>query len=235
MARLPIVSWIGNAASVLVGKWGAVSRQAETAGCSRQTAYDHAEKVEAAVRDAAGGGPSRQQLQQQVRRQAERLATLEKRLAEATEFPEQEQQRFAATSVQDIIRQGPRESQCWPKSHPKILKDSARLPKRAVFDAERPLPLRRFAPNLIVTVLESSDARILVFRNIRSNRNRASIWFRSQWRFLKNVWKELVRVPRFPALPLISSERSKLGDLLPTEDAQAARALRSACVLASDV
>ena len=61
MARLPIVSWIGNAASVLVGKWGAVSRQAETAGCSRQTAYDHAEKVEAAVRDAAGGGPSREQ------------------------------------------------------------------------------------------------------------------------------------------------------------------------------
>jgi hypothetical protein len=99
MARLPIVSWIGNAASVLVGKWGAVSRQAETAGCSRQTAYDHAEKVEAAVRDAAGGGPSREQLQQQVRRQAERLATLEKRLAEATEFPEQEQQRFAATAT----------------------------------------------------------------------------------------------------------------------------------------
>lgn len=99
MARLPIVSWIGNAAAVLVGKWGAVSHQAQVAGCSRQAAYDHAEKVEAAVRDAAGGGPSREQLQQQVRQQAERLAMLEKRLAKATEFPEQEQQRFAATAT----------------------------------------------------------------------------------------------------------------------------------------
>ena len=52
MARLPIVSWIENAAAVLTGAWGAVSRQAEDAGCSRQTAYDHADKVEAAVRRA---------------------------------------------------------------------------------------------------------------------------------------------------------------------------------------
>ena len=94
MAKLPIVSWIGNAAAVLVGGWGAVSRQAQAAGCSRQTAYDHAEKVEAAVRDATGGGPSREQLQQQLRQQAERIAALEKRLADATEFP-----RARATTV----------------------------------------------------------------------------------------------------------------------------------------
>jgi hypothetical protein len=74
----------------LTGGWGAISRQAEDAGCSRQTAYDHAEKVEAAVRDAAGGGPSREQLQQRLRQQAERIAVLEKRLTHATEFPEQE-------------------------------------------------------------------------------------------------------------------------------------------------
>jgi len=99
MARLPIVSWIGNAAAVLTGGWGAVSRRAEDAGCSRQTAYDHAEKVEAAVRDAAGGGPSREQLQQQLRQQAAEIAALKKRLEDATEFPEQERQRFAATAT----------------------------------------------------------------------------------------------------------------------------------------
>ena len=81
------------------GGWGAVSRQAEDAGCSRQTAYDHAEKVEAAVRDATGGGPSREQLQQQLRQQAAEIAALKKRLDDATEFPEQEQQRFAATAT----------------------------------------------------------------------------------------------------------------------------------------
>jgi hypothetical protein len=99
MARLPIVSWIGNAAAVLTGAWGAVSRQAEDAGCSRQTAYEHAEKVEAAVRDAAGGGPSREQFQEQLRQQAAEIAALKKRLDAATEFPEQEQQRFAATAT----------------------------------------------------------------------------------------------------------------------------------------
>ena len=99
MARLPIVSWIGNAGAVLLGGWGAVSRQAQAVGCSRQAAYDQAKKVEAAVRDAAGGGPSREELQRQVRQQAERLKMLEKRLAQATEFPEQEQQRFAATAT----------------------------------------------------------------------------------------------------------------------------------------
>jgi hypothetical protein len=99
MAKLPIVSWIGNAAAVLVGGWGAVSRQAQAAGCSRQAAYDHAEKVELAVRDAAGGGPTRDQLQRQLREKETRIAALEKRLAETMEFPEQEQQRFAATAT----------------------------------------------------------------------------------------------------------------------------------------
>ena len=99
MTRLPIVSWIGNAAAVLTGRWGTVSRQAEDAGCSRQTAYDHAEKVEAAVRDAAGGGPSREQLRQQMRQQAAEIAAMKKKLENATEFPKEEQQRFAATAT----------------------------------------------------------------------------------------------------------------------------------------
>jgi hypothetical protein len=35
---------------------GAVSRQAQAPGCSRQAAYEQAEKVAEAVRGAAGGG-----------------------------------------------------------------------------------------------------------------------------------------------------------------------------------
>ena len=99
MAKLPILSWIGNAAAVLVGGWGAVSRQAQLVGCSRQTAYDHAEKVESAVHDAIGGRPTRNQLQRQLRAKQTRITALEKRLADATEFPKQEQQRFAATAT----------------------------------------------------------------------------------------------------------------------------------------
>jgi hypothetical protein len=62
MAMLPVLSWIGNAAAVLFGKHGDVSAQAEQAGCSRQTAYDHAAKVEQIVAEAQLPGPSRADL-----------------------------------------------------------------------------------------------------------------------------------------------------------------------------
>jgi len=64
----------------------------------RVTAAREAKQL-AAVRGAIGGGSSREQLQQQLRQQAERITALEKRLAEATEFPQPEQQRFAATAT----------------------------------------------------------------------------------------------------------------------------------------
>ena len=99
MARLPIVARVGNAAAVLVGGWGAVSRQAGDIGCSRQAVYDHAEKVERAVRDAAGGGPSRADFRENVRQQRIQIAELQRRLAEAIELPEAERQRFAATAA----------------------------------------------------------------------------------------------------------------------------------------
>jgi hypothetical protein len=46
MFKLPVRTWILNAAAVLSGRHGAVTRQAEQAGCSRQTIYQHAHKVE---------------------------------------------------------------------------------------------------------------------------------------------------------------------------------------------
>jgi hypothetical protein len=62
MAKLSVLTWIGNAAAVLFGRHGDVSAQATDAGCSRQAAYDHADQVEQAVADARLPGPSRQQL-----------------------------------------------------------------------------------------------------------------------------------------------------------------------------
>jgi len=46
MNTLPIRTWVRNAAAVFSGRYGAVSRHAEQAGCSRQTVYDHARQVE---------------------------------------------------------------------------------------------------------------------------------------------------------------------------------------------
>jgi hypothetical protein len=46
MFKLPVRTWILNAAAVFSGRHGAVTRQAEQAGCSRQTVYQHAHKLE---------------------------------------------------------------------------------------------------------------------------------------------------------------------------------------------
>jgi hypothetical protein len=46
MFKLPVRTWILNAAAVFSGQHGAVTRQAEQAGCSRQTVYQHADKLE---------------------------------------------------------------------------------------------------------------------------------------------------------------------------------------------
>ena len=51
MFKLPVRTWILNAAAVFSGRHGAVSRQAEQAGCSRQTVYQHAEKLERRLGD----------------------------------------------------------------------------------------------------------------------------------------------------------------------------------------
>jgi hypothetical protein len=46
MFQRPVRTWILNAAAVVSGQHGAVSRQAEQAGCSRQTVYQHAHRLE---------------------------------------------------------------------------------------------------------------------------------------------------------------------------------------------
>jgi hypothetical protein len=52
MTTLPIRTWVRNAAAVFSRRYGAVSRQAEEAGCSRQTVYDHARQVEQRLQPA---------------------------------------------------------------------------------------------------------------------------------------------------------------------------------------
>jgi hypothetical protein len=51
MFKLPIRTWVCNAAAVFSGQHGAVAQQAAQAGCSRETVYEHAEKVELRLAD----------------------------------------------------------------------------------------------------------------------------------------------------------------------------------------
>jgi hypothetical protein len=98
MARLSLLTWIGNAAAVLLGRHGAVSTQARSCGCSRQTAYDHADKVQQALADSRCPGPCRNALLQQVAQLQQENRRLREQLAGRIELDKPRRRRLAATT-----------------------------------------------------------------------------------------------------------------------------------------
>jgi hypothetical protein len=99
MARLPVLTWIGNAAAVLFGRHGAVTHQADQAGCSRQAAYQHADLVQQAVADAQQPGPSRTDLLQENQRLRREHQHLWDWLEEALDVPTAKQRQFAVAAA----------------------------------------------------------------------------------------------------------------------------------------
>jgi hypothetical protein len=99
MATLSALTWIGNAAAVLSGPWGAVTAQAHQAGCSRQAAYDHARRVQQAVAEAQAGGPSRAQLRADGDRLRQENQQLWQALEDGVAFGGAARRRFAATAA----------------------------------------------------------------------------------------------------------------------------------------
>jgi hypothetical protein len=98
MPRLPLLTWIGNAAAVLLGHHGDVRQQAQEAGCSRQAAYGHADKVQRPVADAQLPGPSRAELLEENRRLKAELAQAQRQLAQVVVLDKQKQRRLAVTT-----------------------------------------------------------------------------------------------------------------------------------------
>src|SRR4051812_47187910 len=98
MTTIPLVTWIANAAAALTGAYGDVTRQAERADCSRQTIYDHAQKVQVALEDAHEGGPARAGLIAENRRLRHENAQLWDWLARTIEFPTSKQRELVVTA-----------------------------------------------------------------------------------------------------------------------------------------
>ncbi len=99
MPTLPVLNWIGNAAAVLFGQHGAVRRQADQAGCSRQAAYQHAAKVQQAVADSQRPGPTRADLLVEVQRLRADNQQLWDWLEEALEPPKAKQRQFTVAAA----------------------------------------------------------------------------------------------------------------------------------------
>ena len=83
MAKVSLLNRLGNAYAALFGTYGAVSAQAEQAGCSRQSVYDHAEQVQQALAEAQLPGPSRAELLAENRRLRAQLQHRDQQLTQA--------------------------------------------------------------------------------------------------------------------------------------------------------
>jgi hypothetical protein len=97
--KIPFTTWIANAAVGLTGLYGDATRQAAGADCSRQTIYDHARKVQAAVEDAHGGGPTRAGLIAENQHLRQENARLWDWLTLAIDFPPDRQRQFTVTAT----------------------------------------------------------------------------------------------------------------------------------------
>jgi hypothetical protein len=78
VTTLPLRTWVRNAAAVFSGAYGAVTRRAEQAGCSRQTVYHHAREVERRL-DPATLAPDHSALLAENQRLRDQLAAMSRR------------------------------------------------------------------------------------------------------------------------------------------------------------
>jgi hypothetical protein len=97
MFKLSVPTWILNAAAVLSGQHGAVTRQAEQSRCSRETVYEHALKVQ--QRLAAGpDDPTVTELRAENQRLREEIDGLKRQAEGLVRCGKAEQRQLATTA-----------------------------------------------------------------------------------------------------------------------------------------
>ena len=97
MLTLPVDQWIGNAAAVLSGTWGAITRRSEQSGYSRMAIYTHATRVVQAVANEQAGGLSYEELWADHERLRAENQALWQAWTEAEELSEAKQREVAAS------------------------------------------------------------------------------------------------------------------------------------------
>src|SRR5262245_21347903 len=97
VVNVTVATWIGNAAAVLSGTWGAVTRRAHQSGYSRTAVYTHAQRVVQAVASAQAGGISYDALWHENERLKAENDALWQAWAAAEELSEAKQRAFAGS------------------------------------------------------------------------------------------------------------------------------------------
>jgi hypothetical protein len=97
VVNVTVATWIGNAAAVLSGTWGAVTRRAHQSGSSRTAVYTHAQRVVQAVASEQAGGISYDALWQENERLKAENEALWQAWSEAEALSEAKQRDFAGS------------------------------------------------------------------------------------------------------------------------------------------
>src|SRR3954468_12977979 len=97
MFKLPVRTWILNAAAVFSGQHGDVTRQAEQAECRRETVYQHARKVETRLA-AAPDADAVAELRAENKRLREAIAGLRRGAEGLVRCDKATQRRLATTA-----------------------------------------------------------------------------------------------------------------------------------------
>ncbi len=96
MLTLAVEEWIGNAAAVVSGAWGAVTRRAEQSGYSRTAIYQHAERVVQAVASEQASGISYEDLWAENERLKAENGALWQAWSEVEDLSESKQRELAS-------------------------------------------------------------------------------------------------------------------------------------------
>jgi hypothetical protein len=97
MLTLAVEEWIGNAAAVLCGPWGAVTRRSQQSGYSRTAIYRHAERVVQAVASEQASGISYETLWETNEQLRAENKALWQAWSESEGLSESKQREFAST------------------------------------------------------------------------------------------------------------------------------------------
>jgi hypothetical protein len=98
MFKLPVRTWILNAAAVLSGQHGAVIQQAQDSECSRETVYEHARKVEQRLASEPGADAALAELRAENQRLQQRIAALEREAEDQIRCDKAQQRQLATTA-----------------------------------------------------------------------------------------------------------------------------------------
>jgi hypothetical protein len=98
MFKLPVRTWILNAAAVFSGQHGAVTHQAQQSECSRETVYEHAQKVEQRLADSATEPAALAELRAENQRLQQVIERLTRQVEDRIPLDKDKQRELATTA-----------------------------------------------------------------------------------------------------------------------------------------